>query len=603
MIKIAIVTVNYNGQKDTVEFLESLNKLDTSGLETKVIVVDNGSSDISVLVIDQKFPKVDILQNGANEGFSGGYNRGMSYAFAWGADYILIINNDALIKDANLLHSLIKTFKTDESISIVSPKIYFAPGFEFHKDKYEEKDLGNVIWYAGGKFDWKNIMSIHRGLDEVDQGQFGETFEINFVTGCCMMIKTQALEKVKKPESGHGFFDDNLFLYFEDTDFTKRAKAQGFKTYYDGSVAIYHKASQTSGIGSEITDFFHTRNRLVLGFRYGGLKTRFALFREALKFLIFGRKAQKLGVWDFFMGKTGSSQKYIKETRKEEYQLELSICAVNYNTADLIKNLLQSIFNSNSGFNPKTMEIVVLDNGSDDNCSEVIKEFLPKIKFIQNKENEGFSKGYNKAISYSKGRYILLLNSDIEVLKNSLTELLNYAKEYKDNAVLGGKLYFPDKTNQDSVFNLPTLTGAFNEYFLGKKGSYFMYLPASRGEPDGEKPITVEGLVMACFLIPEKVLNKVGLLDEETFIFFEDIEYSRRLKKYGVPIYFIPTAKFIHHHGGSTKRIGQQKAYELLQKASKHYHGAFYYFLLTWILRIGQKLDRTKTPISRWTKS
>ena len=90
-------------------------------------------------------------------------------------------------------------------------------------------------------------------------------------------------------------------------------------------------------------------------------------------------------------------------------------------------------------------------------------------------------------------------------------------------------------------------------------------------------------------------------MDEGTFIFFEDIEYCRRLKQYGVPLYFIPTAKFIHHHGGSTKRIGQQKAYELLQKAAKYYHGPVYYFLLTWVLRIGQKLGKTKTPISRWT--
>ncbi|MBI2600023.1 glycosyltransferase family 2 protein, partial [Candidatus Daviesbacteria bacterium] len=219
------------------------------------------------------------MQNGANEGFSGGYNRGMSYAYVWGADYILIINNDALILDANLLQSLIKTFKTDESIGIVSPKIYFAPMFEFHKDRYEEKDLGKVIWYAGGKFDWKNIMSIHRGLDEVDQGQFDAVEETGFVSGCCMMISRKVLEKVNRPESGRGFFDDTLFLYFEDTDFSKRARKKGFKTYYDGATAIYHKASQTSGIGSEITDFFHTRNRLVIGFRYAGLRTRFALLR------------------------------------------------------------------------------------------------------------------------------------------------------------------------------------------------------------------------------------------------------------------------------------------------------------------------------------
>src|SRR5574337_87058 len=100
-LKIAIVTVNYNGRKDTLKFLASLKKLlpmsearaGALNYELLTIVVDNGSSDGSVAEIDSKFPDVDILQNGENEGFSGGYNRGMMYAYVWGADYILIINN------------------------------------------------------------------------------------------------------------------------------------------------------------------------------------------------------------------------------------------------------------------------------------------------------------------------------------------------------------------------------------------------------------------------------------------------------------------------------------------------------------------------------
>lgn len=596
-MKIAIVTVNYNGRKDSLEFLGSLEKLNREDLELKVIVVDNGSSDGSVEEIKKRFPQVDILQNGANEGFSGGYNRGMIYGLIWGADYILIINNDTEIKDENLLTSMIQLFKSDTSIGLVSPKIYFAKGYEFHKERYSENNLGKVIWYGGGTFDWDNIQAIHRGLDEVDEDKYNQAEETDFVSGCCLLIKREVLEKVPKPKGGSGFFDDNLFLYFEDADFTIRAKRAGFKTYYNGRVAIYHKASQTAGIGSEITDFFHSRNRLVLGFRYGHLRTRLALIREALKFLVFGRNAQRLGVWDFFMGKKGASTRFIKEVKKEEYQLELSVCIVSYNTADLTKNLLQSIFKKESGFDAGCMEIIVLDNGSADNCQKVISKYLPNIKYLQNQVNEGFAKGYNKTISYSKGRYILLLNSDIAVLKDGLSELIKYAKEFSDKAVLGGRLFFPDYTSQDSVFNLPTIWGAFKEYFLGQKGSYFMYLPK------GDKPTTVEGLVMACFLIPEKIINRVGLLDEGTFIFFEDIEYARRLKKFAIPLYFIPNAKFIHHHGGATKRIGTDKAYQLLQKAASHYHGPAYYTLLSWVLKFGQKLGRVKTPISRWTKN
>lgn len=597
MTKIAIITVNYNGKKDTLELLESLRKIQDKGYKIQTIVVDNGSTDGSVPAISEKFPNADILQNGANEGFSGGYNRGMIYGLIWGADYFLIINNDTIIKDENLLEDMIQVFKEDNKVGLVSPKIYFAEGFEFHKDRYSPSDVGHVIWYAGGKFDWDNILSNHRGLDEVDQGRYDEVEETDFVTGCCMLIKREVLEKVSKPEAGFGFFDDNLFLYFEDTDFTKRASKLGFKTYYDGKVAIYHKASQTAGIGSEITDFFHTRNRLVLGFRYSKLRTKFALLREALGFLTFGRRAQKMGVWDFLMGKKGASARFVKEVRKEDYQLEMSICIVNYNTADLTKNLLATIFKKDSGFDARKMELIVLDNGSKDHCKEVIKEYLPKIKYLANDENEGFSKGYNKTIAYSKGKYILLLNSDIEVMSDGLSEMVKWADYFNGNAVLGGRLYFPNGDNQDSCFHLPSLTGAVKEYFLGIKGSYFMYRPQS------DKPIRVEGLVMACFLIPERVVNKIGLLDENTFIFFEDIEYSRRLKEYGIPLYFVPTAKFIHHHGASTKKIGVEKAYDLLQTSARYYHGQLYYMLLSWVLRIGQKLGRVKTPISRWTEN
>ena len=119
-------------------------------------------------------------------------------------------------------------------------------------------------------------------------------------------------------------------------------------------------------------------------------------------------------------------------------------------------------------------------------------------------------------------------------------------------------------------------------------------------QPKDREPAAVEGLVMACFLIPRRIINNVGMLDEGTFIFFEDIEYCRRLKKHGVPVYFVPSANFIHHHGGATKKIGQEKAYSLLQEGSKHYHGIFYYLLLSWVLKIGQKLGRVKTPVSRW---
>ncbi len=591
-MKIVIITLNYNGKKETLEFLKSLEVLQPTTYDLKTIVVDNGSEDGSVSSIHNSFPKIDILQTGANLGYAGGFNKGINYGQIWGADYFLLVNNDCLIKDENLLHDLIKTVELNEKIGLVSPKIYFAKGFEFQKDRYTEKDLGNIIWFAGGRFDWDNIGSIHKGLDEVDKGQYNLIEEAEIFSGACVLIKQEVFEKI-------GLFDESYFLYFEDSEFAKRAKDTGFNIYYNGQVSIDHKVSQSTGIGSTLTDYYHTRNRLIFGMKYGKLRTKFALFRESFWLTLFGRRAQRRGILDYYLRVTsGSLYLYSRSAdTKLEYPLKLSIGIVNYNTADLTKKLLESIFNKNSGFNKNTMEVIVLDNGGIDPAFDKIKEYLLRIKYLRNSENEGFSKAYNKTISYSLGEYYLMLNSDIEVLPDALTELVKRAEEFKSNAVLGGKLVFPDGDDQDSVFHLPTLSGAFKEYFLGQKGSYFMYLPK------GNNPVKVDGLVMACLLIPKKILNKVGLLDEGTFIFFEDIEYARRLKSFNIPTYFVPTTKFIHHHGSSTKGVGLDKANSLLIKASKYYHGDFYYYLLTFILKIGQKLGRTKTPVSRWTKT
>lgn len=152
-----------------------------------------------------------------------------------------------------------------------------------------------------------------------------------------------------------------------------------------------------------------------------------------------------------------------------EYPFKLSIGIVNYNTADLTMKLLKSIFNDKSGFRSDKMEVIVLDNGLIDPCKDAITEFLPRIKYLRNPENEGFTRGYNKTIRFSLGEYYLMLNSDIEVLEKGLSELVAMEDDFKGEAVIGGKLLFPDMSDQDSAFHLPTLTGAVREYFLAQK--------------------------------------------------------------------------------------------------------------------------------------
>lgn len=581
MKKIAIITVNFNGQKDTLEFLESLKKLDTKNLETKIIVVDNASEDESVKIIHQKFPEVDVVQTGSNTGFTGGYNKGLEYGLNWGADYYLIVNNDTLINSPDLLTELVKTAELDHKIGLVAPKILFAPGYEFQKN-YSQEDLGKVIWYGGGNFDWNNIMSKHRGIDEVDQGQFDLVEKTEFISGCCVLIKKEVLEKV-------GFFDEKLFAYFDDNDLSERVKMNGFIKYYCGKVAIYHKVSQTAGIGSPITDYFVTRNRLIFGFRYAKFRTKFALIRQALVFLLTGRKMQKMGVIDFMLGKTGANPKLVKSNLNPSYPFKLSIVFSNYNTADLCQKLLASIFNTKSGFDPKNMEVIMVDDYSPIDPETQIKEYLPKITFVRNLENKGFTKSYNRVMHLSKGKYILVLNSDMEVLENSLTEMLNEAEKTEGEAMLGGRLYFPDMSSQDSIYHFPTVWGVIKEYFFNIQGAYFMYVPIP------EIKTKVQGIVGACMLIPQKIINRVGYLDENINSYFEDHEYCRRLFGKDIPVYFIPAAKFIHLHGASFSKLGT-KTLEVHRQSSIYYYGKFNYILLYITLLLAQKLTGKKPP-------
>jgi GT2 family glycosyltransferase len=586
MKKIAIVTLDYNNHEDTLEWLKSFQNLDTKDLEILTLVVDNGS-DTSIKETVAGFPGVIWMQTGKNLGFAGGFNRGMKYAKEWGADYILIINNDTLFPDEKILTKMLDVFRKNKKAGVVSPKIYFAPGYEFYKEKYKKEEIGNVIWYAGGTFDWDNIRSVHRGIDEVDAGKYDMAEKTEFINGCCILIKREVLEKV-------GYFEEKLFAYFEDNDWTERVYKAGFEKWYAGSTSIYHKVSRTAGIGSTWSDYLITRNRLWFGMRYARPRTKFALVREAMKLLIIGRAAQKEGILDYLRGIYG--WKRAKQPEYVEYPLELSIVIINYKTTQLMLQLLESIFNKKSGYgNVKGgAEVVVLDNSPDEPCDKEVLAIYPNIKFISNPENNGFSGGNNQLINYSLGKYVLLLNSDIKLKEGSITKLMESVDKMGDRAIYAGKLYFPTGEEQDNVYLLPTAWHAFEQYFLNKKGSYFMYVP------NAKNPVKVEGAVMACFLIPRKVINEIGVLQEETFMYFEDIEYSRRAGKAGIPIYFIPKAHFIHFHGQASKKAGVNKSNDRLIAAAKWYHGPVNYFLVTSVLWAGQKWNKVKAPLSRW---
>lgn len=296
MKKVFVSLLTFNDNDSTWECLKSLSNLRKDNFELVVVVVDN-ASDIP-FYLKEKYTQFNfrIIKNNQNLGFSGGHNIGIKYALENGADFVVILNNDTEV-DKNLIIDMLGSF--DEETGIVVPKIYFAKGYEYHKDMYKGQDLGKVIWYAGGIMDWKNVIGEHIGVDEVDKGQFDEKKETEIATGCCMMIKKEVFEKI-------GLLNQKYFLYYEDADFSIRAKKRGYKIIYEPKAIIFHKnAASTGGSGSELQDYYITRNRLYFGLKYSSARTKTALFRESLRLVRGGRRWQRKAVKDFYRGKMG----------------------------------------------------------------------------------------------------------------------------------------------------------------------------------------------------------------------------------------------------------------------------------------------------------
>lgn len=270
---VYIIIVNYQGHGLLHQCLKSIRLLNITDAEIRTIVVDNGPIAARVQDLGNIYR---YIRNKTNLGFTGANNIGIRIALNAGADYVWLVNNDTILHEhaACLIHAF------DVGTGIAGSKILFAKGHEYHHDRYRVSELGRVIWYAGGIIDWRNMYGSHRGVDEVDHAQYDQPEETDFVSGCSMMISAKAADDI-------GLLDDRYFLYLEDLDYCLRAKRKGWKViYYPDSVLWHENAGSSGGSGSRIHEYYMTRNRLLVGLRYAPLRTKLALARESLKYVV-----------------------------------------------------------------------------------------------------------------------------------------------------------------------------------------------------------------------------------------------------------------------------------------------------------------------------
>ncbi len=285
---VSVITVNYNGLKDTCEMLDSIIRYVPFSYE--LIVVDNASKEDEASKIKQNYPDVICIRSEKNLGFAGGNNLGLKKAKG---KYLLLLNNDTFITDNSITH-LLERLESDPSIGGVSPKIKFA----FSPD---------IIQFAGcTPLSPVTLRNKQTGIGQVDRGQFDSASPTPFLHGAAMMIKKEVIREV-------GLMPEIYFLYYEELDWCTRMKQSGYTLYYEPRSFVYHKESQSTGANSPLKVFYMTRNRMLYAARnLKGItkpvaiiyQSAVALAKNSLQNLIRGRTdlviAQIKGVIAFF---------------------------------------------------------------------------------------------------------------------------------------------------------------------------------------------------------------------------------------------------------------------------------------------------------------
>jgi len=251
--------------------------------------------------------------------------------------------------------------------------------------------------------------------------------------------------------------------------------------------------------------------------------------------------------------------------------MDLTVVIVNWNSGKFLSGCLSSLYKNDNSLD---FEILVVDNASSDDSLMCLKKF-PRVRLIKNEKNLGFARANNQAIRKSKGKYILLLNPDTVILKDSLKGMAKFLDEHPDVGVLGCKLLNPDGSVQPSCHAFLTLPHVFFEIsqlnYLLPKNNFFIKIFSFLGKffpklfinyLTPSEPIEVDSVMGSCYMIRREALKKTGLLDENFFLYHEEMEFSYRVWQKGYKVMFYPYASVVHYSKHVSNKVPDLVYYE-----------------------------------------
>lgn len=238
---------------------------------------------------------------------------------------------------------------------------------------------------------------------------------------------------------------------------------------------------------------------------------------------------------------------------------DLSVIIVNWNTRRLLVECLHSIYEHGAGVD---FDVWVVDNASEDDSVDVIRSAFPKINLIRNESNEGFARANNRAMRASRGRYMLLLNSDAMATSGALQALINLAEAQPRAGIIGAQLAHPDGSFQASYAPFPVL---WQEFLIltGLGRMLFGRWYPSRGPEIVKGPQQVDYVPGACLLVRRIAYDQVGGLDENYFMYAEEVDWCYCMKRAGWQVWYQPVARILHHGGASSHQRQPQREADL----------------------------------------
>ena len=247
-------------------------------------------------------------------------------------------------------------------------------------------------------------------------------------------------------------------------------------------------------------------------------------------------------------------------------EIDVSILIVNWNTRDVLRGCLKSIYEQTLGV---TFEIIVVDNASKDGSAKMVKLEFPSVTLIENSENRGFAAASNQWIAIAKGRYVLLLNSDTIIMENAITKTVSFAEDNPDAGVVGCRVLNSDGTLQLTCLMFPSLLNmVLSTFWLHRffpKSNFFGRAELTWWDKNNVREVDIVG---GCFMLVRlDAMNQVGLMDEQFFMYSEDVDWCYRFHKAGWKVIYTPSAEIIHLGGESSKQAATKMV--LLQRGSR----------------------------------